>query len=103
MDIFERQKCKICNGNFSIKSILDLAECYWAELDVLICKSPCCDSNEELMLSDGQIERGYVYAAGAPHFAGMEQYNVVGLTVVKDSKSLIYTLDGLNVTINVKP
>jgi hypothetical protein len=103
MDIHQEQICRLCGGKFTVGGILELADFYWPRIDVLVCKSPCCEKTEELQLADGQIERGYVYAAGAPHFAGMELYKVPGLRVVKSSRAIKYTVSGAKFTVNAKP
>lgn len=102
MDINHQQTCKLCGGNFSVGEILSFAEFYWPELDVLVCKSPCCQKSEELQLSEGVVERGYVYAAGSPHFAGMEVYKAPNLHVSKRSQAIIFNLGGTEVTISAK-
>ena len=102
MDINKEQKCRICDGSFTLKGILDRAEHYWPELDLLICKSPCCNKPEEIQIKDGQIVRGYVYAAGSPHFADMEHYTAPGLTVSKSMDSITYELHGAKITIRAK-
>jgi hypothetical protein len=102
MNINEEQQCKLCAGHFTIIGILDNAQSYWPELNVLHCQSPCCKKTEELQLKTGQIERGYVYAASSPHFAGMEQYQVPDLVVSKTSKALTFKLNNTESTINAK-
>jgi len=75
------QKCKLCGGSFTVRAVLDLANHFWPEVDVVVCGSPCCDHREELRVEDGKVERGYVYAAGSAHFCGMEEYDVPTLEV----------------------
>ncbi len=103
MDIHQEQNCRLCGGKFTVKDILELADYYWPSIDVLVCRSPCCEKTEELQLEEGQIERGYVYAAGAPHFAGMQLYKVPGLNVAKSSRAITYTVNGSKITVNAKP
>ncbi|TLM73381.1 hypothetical protein ACONUD_07390 [Microbulbifer harenosus] len=102
MDINQQQKCNLCGDNFTVQGILDLAEHYWPELDVLVCRSPCCQKPQELQLKAGVIERGYVYAAGAPHFAGMEVYIAPNLHVSRSGRAISFHLGGSVVTINAK-
>ena len=94
LTIDTKQKCKLCGGTFTVRDLLRLADHYWPELDVVCCKAPCCDHTEELRIENGTIERGYVYAAGAPHFAGMEEYDVPTLELEKKKRDLVFTLDG---------
>lgn len=100
MDISEKKKCKLCDGEYTIKDILNNAKRYWPELDILICSTPCCKSSEDLQIKDGLIERGYVYAAGSVHFAAMESYIATGLKVVKSAKSITYSLNGIEKTVS---
>jgi hypothetical protein len=102
MDINHEQECKLCGGEFSVQGILSLAEYYWPELDVLVCKSPCCQKSEELQLKAGVVERGYVYAAGSAHFAGMELYKAPNLKVSKSSQAITFNLSGSEVTVSAK-
>ena len=103
MDIHQEQNCRLCGEKYTVQGILELADYYWPRIDVLVSKSPCCAKIEELQLEEGQIERGYVYAAGAPHFAGMELYKVPGLHVVKSDRAITYTDNGSKITVNAKP
>ena len=102
MDLDQPQTCKLCGGEFTVYGILSFAQYYWPELDVLVCKSPCCKRREELQLKEGAIERGYVYAAASAHFAGMELYKAPNLQVTKSSKSIVFNLGSSEVTISAK-
>ncbi|WP_424951500.1 hypothetical protein [Deinococcus sp.] len=47
-----------------------------------------CGHRDELRLSIGQVELGYLYAAGTAHFAGMEERPLPGLRVKPGRKGL---------------
>ena len=95
----EDQICKHCGQPWTLLGILENVESYWPEMDVIRCLAPCCGVPETLQLENGLIRRGYVYAAGEPHFSDMEHYEVPGLTVVKSSESLKYSLHQKEVTV----
>ncbi|QDV16758.1 hypothetical protein Pan153_13900 [Gimesia panareensis] len=102
MEYRKDQICKRCGRPWTLLGILENAQSYWPELDVIRCLAPCCGIPETLQLENGLIHRGYIYAAGAPHFAEMEHYEVPGLTVVKSSDSLTYSLHQKEVTVTTE-
>lgn len=95
MDNSKILECKLCGGTFTIAQLLKRPEGYKQKLDVLLCSSPCCNSHEELQISDGLVKRGYVYAAGSAHFAAMENYEVTHLVVIGRSQVLEYEVAGM--------
>ncbi len=103
MDITQEQVCKLCGGKFTVLGILENAQSYWPELDILRCLAPCCSSGEELRIKTGQIERGYVYAAGAPHFASMEKYLVPNMVVSESTNGVAIKLNNYETTVYAKP
>ncbi|MEM6326665.1 MAG: hypothetical protein AAF791_06050 [Bacteroidota bacterium] len=82
--------CPACGGTYTVREVLRQPHAYWAALDVLQCTTPCCGRTEEVQLRDGEIIRGYVYAAGAPHFAGMECHGIPELRVRSRRGGLVY-------------
>lgn len=92
--IDDARACGLCGGSFTVRELLDRVASFWPEVDVVVSRSACCGGPEELRISDGLVERGYVYAAGAPHFCGMEEYVVPGLEVREKGDRLVFALDG---------
>jgi len=73
--------CKNCGKTFTIRDlIVNIKDCY-VNLNVFRTITSCCESYEELALENGLALRGYVYAAGQPHFAAMEKYDADDLSV----------------------
>ncbi|WP_309708001.1 hypothetical protein [Armatimonas sp.] len=81
MTIDTPQTCRLCDGTFTIRALLEAASQHWSALNVMISTSPCCKKQEELEIQTNKVIRGYVYAAGAPHFCGMEEYDAPGLAL----------------------
>jgi len=76
-----------------MRAILEAAESYWPALDVVFAVRPCCGARDEMQLQPNTLWHGYVYAAGAPHFAGMDEYAAPGLSVRAGLDGLTFTLD----------
>ena len=74
-------RCHACGQTYTVRHLLAAAYRCLPGLYVTQCHTPCCAKTEELFLCDDQISRGYLYAAGAPHFAAMEEYAAPGLAV----------------------
>ncbi|MEM1056875.1 MAG: hypothetical protein AAGI52_15230 [Bacteroidota bacterium] len=85
-------KCHFCGSRFALSHLLARPRRYWRALDLVQCELPCCGEMEDLRISDGVVERGYVYAAGAPHFAPMETIAAPDLRVFRTADGLRYTL-----------
>jgi hypothetical protein len=89
------QTCRLCGGTFTVRALVEGLTHFWREVDVAVAEAPCCRATEELRIVNGRVERGYVYAAGAPHFCGMEVYEVPGLRGVAKGDALVFELDGV--------
>ena len=97
MHIDERQPCCMCGGTFTVRALIEAADRYWPSLNVVYSRSPCCQSQQELSVHTNKIIRGYTYAAGEPHFCGMEEYDAPGIDL--NSQSGNYFLRWENRTI----
>jgi hypothetical protein len=95
------QICKLCGGSFTVRSILENAHAYWPALNVTLAQSPCCQVQEELQIQTQKIIRGYVYAAEAPHFCAMEEYEVPDLEWECRDNSLIFKLNQVEYVIKL--
>ena len=82
----ELQPCPLCGGTFTIRALLEAVFRYWPALNVVYSRSPCCQAQEELEVHVNKVVRGYIYAAGAPHFCGMDEYEVPGLALEQRGK-----------------
>ena len=85
--------CHFCKQTYSPMDLIRKAESYRPETDVIRTVSPCCGHKEEIRLFRGKLERGYIYAAGAPHFSAEETYDVPGLICIQKN-------DGIRITVN---
>jgi len=69
-------KCPKCGQTVDIHELLDGTVDYWDAADVIIVKTPCCGSRQELRVATGELLSGRVYAAGGPKFRTATAYNV---------------------------
>ncbi len=74
--------------------MLDAVTRFDPSLDVVIVTCPSCAAASEVRLETGAIGWGYVYAAGAPHFAEMERDDVNDLRTSRDGDALVVTFEG---------
>jgi hypothetical protein len=74
-------ECFRCKKNTPLDLLLDTCHSYWSELNVLKCACPYCGQTSEIQIEDGTIWFGYIYAAGVPHFAGIDPVHINGLSV----------------------
>jgi hypothetical protein len=81
-----------CKKELDVCEMLDATTKYDGALDIVFVKCPACAAQSEVRVSNGEIGVGYVYAAGAPHFAEMSRIDVPGLTAASEGSGLIVTL-----------
>lgn len=86
--------CRLCGGNFTARALVQRAQEYWAEVDVVKTQRPCCSADEDLRLMNGALFRGYVYAAGQLHFSAEEEYRVPDLEVERTESNITVRLTG---------
>ena len=86
MHLDELQPCPLCGGTFTVRALIEAAFRYWPALNVVYSRSPCCQAQEELEVHTNRVVRGYIYAAGTPHFCGMDEYEVPGLALEQRGK-----------------
>ncbi len=77
-----------------MRELIGAIEKFYVGLDVAISKTQCCQSIEELWMQNGVCYRGYTYAAGQLHFAKMEQYEAIDLSVANESEKTTIRMDG---------
>lgn len=90
-----QQACNLCGGRFTIRAIIERISSFWPEVDVVVSETPCCHALEELRIENKRVWRGYIYAAGAPHFCGVEEYEVPTLELKRKDSVLVFELDGV--------
>lgn len=83
--------CWFCKREHALAELLDTAT-WWQALNVLQVACPSLTKTFELRVETGRISEGYVYAAGAPHFADMIHHAVPGLEVSASGDVLDVTL-----------
>ncbi len=81
-----------CKKTLTVGELLDAATHYDASLEIVIVKCPACAAQSEVRVSNDEIGLGYIYAAGAAHFAEMERFDVPGLAASITGTSLVVTL-----------
>ncbi|HSJ52604.1 MAG TPA: hypothetical protein VLC52_02565 [Anaerolineae bacterium] len=89
------QRCLRCGGSFTVRALVERIAWFWPEVDVAVSALPCCQAVEELRLEDRKVWRGYVYAAGAPHFSPMEACEAPALVLKRNDSVLVFELDGV--------
>ena len=92
-------QCPACKKMIPIERFLDSGESYDPGLKVLFFRCFDCGSTVEAQVEHGVMWLGYIYAAGAAHFAAMEKVNVDGLSVNRCSRSVEIRLGDRNWTI----
>ena len=85
--------CHVCKKTYSPMDLIRKAKSFWPETEVIRTESPCCGQKEEIRLSYRRLERGYIYAAGGPHFSAEETYAVPGLICIKNNDGVRITVD----------
>lgn len=87
--------CSRCEGSYTVLDLVERAEDWWRNVDVVRSTTPCCAAREEIRIEPGKVGRGYVYAAGGPHFCGMVEYVCPEISDRKDSEEgLSFSLRG---------
>jgi len=86
--------CWQCGAPFTADAWLDALVDWWAAVNVVRLACPACSAVEDVALETDAFERGYVYAAGTAHFAGMERHSLPGLAIRGFATHLEVTLGG---------
>lgn len=60
---------------------------------VVLHRCPQCGSQTEAQVENREICFGYVYAAGEPHFCGVEEMEVDGLSTLETDEGIRVFLD----------
>ena len=84
--------CTRCKKQIPIDVFFDSCTNYFPDLRVMECTCPGCGDRIEAQPEPGAVWLGYIYAAGQPHFSGMEKVLVEGLRVSAGSQSMQITL-----------
>ena len=71
--------CPDCANAMPVETFLDHVTAYRLVTDSGKFTCPHCAATIDVRVRPGLISLGYVYAAGAPHFAGMIDVDVAGL------------------------
>lgn len=87
-------ECPACHGSVTEEIFLSACSDFWPEVRVVYFTCPLCGDRTEARLEHSRISLGYIYAAGAPHFCGMVDVEVEGLTVSSGGRELEAELDG---------
>ncbi|HEX2735836.1 MAG TPA: hypothetical protein VHM70_29755 [Polyangiaceae bacterium] len=85
--------CPSCKAALSGQQLLEGCEGYWTALGVSRFTCPHCQSATEVQLENGRVTWGYTYAAAAPHFAGMIECRMDGLSVEETDGGVELQLD----------
>jgi hypothetical protein len=87
-------KCFSCKKNTPLVLFLDTCHSYWPELNVLKSDCPYCKITSDIQIENGIIWFGYIYAAGAPHFSGVDPVPINDLSVQHSVGSIRIELEG---------
>ena len=90
MNIQSNIQCNECSKEFSSEDLIRRISDYWKGVDAFISSTPCCNNKEEIQISESTISRGYVYAAGSPHFCRMEDYCFSDIEVHENDDFFIF-------------
>lgn len=90
-DIDTPISCSKCSKRYTVRELLRSGLHFWADVNALIAKAPCCGDTVELRVETGKVWIGYTYAAGSAHFAPMEEYEAPGLVAVTSNDSVKIT------------
>jgi hypothetical protein len=72
-------QCPSCKQGISPGEFIGACSRYWRELNVVRFVCPLCQKSTEACIESTRISLGYTYAAGSPHFCGMEEFQVTEL------------------------
>jgi hypothetical protein len=68
--------CQVCREKFDAIDLLRNAVEYSPTTQTIRSFTPCCHSEETIRIHYKKLERGYIYAAGGPHFSPEEEYAI---------------------------
>jgi hypothetical protein len=87
-------ECPSCKGKVEASAFLSACSHYWSDLNVVRFTCPACGECTDAQVENSRVSLGYVYAAGAPHFCGVADTQLDGLSVHGESEDLVAELDG---------
>lgn len=93
-DIDKAINCTRCDGRFTVRQLINnIFGCY-SSLPVAKSKTPCCQQEEDIGLSNGLALRGQLTNNNQQHFSDSEQYEAPDMEVeYKTNSILIQTED----------
>lgn len=93
MDAFHH-RCSKCHAARAWGELFAQSTMGYPELRVLVHTCAACGTRDEYQAAAGRLSFGYVYAAGAAHFAAMEDHAVAGLGVVETAGAVQVDYEG---------
>ena len=81
--------CKSCKKEYDPIDLIRNSQVYDKSTKTIKTHTPCCSSGETIRIYYKMLERGYIYAAGGPHFSTMEEYDVDNLSYEETSDGLV--------------
>ena len=88
-------RCPSCKTAIAPVAFLSACSDYWSVADTVKFTCPTCHAPTDARVEEGQVSLGYIYAAGGPHYCGMEEVSVPDLSVWRDGESLVSDLHGV--------
>ncbi|WP_232664390.1 hypothetical protein [Pseudonocardia sp. TRM90224] len=83
--------CPGCSHAVPLAEFLGACTAFSPALGTVQWQCPSCASTTDFRPVDGAVELGYVYAAGAAHFAAMDSVPTPGLAVRREPTRLVVT------------
>lgn len=81
--------CLECRTVFPPLEFLGRFERFRPNVRVLDWRCPRCGAQAEIRLVDDEVQRGYVYAAGEPHFSDEHHIPLPGLRAIPGAAGLL--------------
>src|SRR5260221_10759239 len=81
-------RCDGCGRAFDVHQFLDACSGYWSVVGAVSFRCSSCGATEDVQVWPGSLRLGYIYAAGAPHFAAETTWEVPDVWRRKTGKAL---------------
>jgi hypothetical protein len=86
-------RCPSCKGEITTRVFLENCRDYFDTTHTVTFHCPLCDQSTDARIGSGRISFGYLYAAGSPHFCGMIDVSVEGISLERADDGIAVVLD----------
>jgi len=87
-------ECPSCKSNYDVEEFFDCCSSFYSSSNSFVFTCPKCKERIDSQVISGALILGYLYGAGEPHFAGMVEHKISGLSAKFSGSELSVSYSG---------